>query len=124
MEWTKDAMETAALISAMAGGLAFLTAAVVETVKELPVVRKLPTSAVAFAASLMVCPVGTWMICRIQAIVFSGELLAGSLLAAFPVYLIATGGWERIHQIMERTRFSGTDEDSRARERRKEESGG
>ena len=118
MEWTKDAMETAALISAMAGGLAFLTAAVVETVKELPVVRKLPTSAVAFAASLMVCPLGTWMICRIQAIVFSGELLAGSLLAAFPVYLIATGGWERIHQIMERTRFSGTDEDFRARERK------
>ena len=124
MEWTKEAMETATLIFTMAGGLAFLTAAVVETVKELPVVRKFPTSAVAFAASLIVCPLGIWMICRIQAIVFSGELLAGSLLSAFPVYLIATGGWERIHQIMERTRFSGTDEDSRARERRKEESGG
>ena len=118
MEWTKEAMETATLILAMAGGLAFITAAVVETVKELPVVRKLPTSAVAFAASLIFCPLGTWMICRIQTIDFSRELLAGSLLAAFPVYLIATGGWERIHQIMERTRFSGTDEDFRARERK------
>ena len=92
----------------------------VETVKELPVVRKYPTSAVAFAASLIVCPLGIWMICRIQAIDFSGELLAGSLLAAFPGYLIATGGWERIHQIMERTRFSGKHEDGCAQGKRKE----
>lgn len=31
--------------------------------------------------------------------------ICASILAAFPVYLVATGGWERLRDIWERTKY-------------------
>ena len=49
------------------GVLAFFVAVIVQTVKELPVLKKLPTSAVALGVSLILCPLspaGILRLCR------------------------------------------------------------
>ena len=45
------------------GVLAFFVAVIVQTVKELPVLKKLPTSAVALGVSLILCPLSLLAFC-------------------------------------------------------------
>ena len=42
---------------ALIGGLAFLVAIIVQVLKELPKLKKIPTSVVALVVSLILCPV-------------------------------------------------------------------
>ncbi len=92
------------------GILAFLVSAVVQTIKELPHLSKLPTSAVAFAVSLILCPLAVFSYCTWKEISFTWYMLAASAAGAFPVYLVATGGWERLREIWKRTKYNGKEE--------------
>ena len=87
------------------GVLAFFVAVIVQTVKELPVLKKLPTSAVALGVSLILCPLSLLAFCAYTGESVTWYFICASVLAAFPVYLVATGGWERLRDIWERTKY-------------------
>ena len=75
---------------ALIGGLAFLVAIIVQVLKELPKLKKIPTSVVALVVSLILCPV--------------------TLIALCTWYAVATGGWEKIKGIWDRTQYKKKDQ--------------
>ena len=74
---------------ALIGGLAFLVAIIVQVLKELPKLKKIPT----------------W-----YAVKITWYYVMAALLGAFPVYLVATGGWEKIKGIWDRTQYKKKDQ--------------
>lgn len=48
---------------AMIGGLAFLVSIIVQVIKELPFLKRIPTSVVALVASMVLCPVALIILC-------------------------------------------------------------
>ena len=87
------------------GVLAFLVAVIVQVIKELPGLWRMPTSAVALAVSVILCTVAVIIVCRYLKIALSVIHIIAAIVAAFVVYLIATGGWERIAEIWARTKY-------------------
>ena len=82
------------------GILAFLVAAVVQVIKELP------TSAVALAVSLGLCLLAVMIGCQCFGISVTWYYVFAAFMGAFVVYLVATGGWERIAEIWQRTGYN------------------
>lgn len=87
------------------GVLAFVVAAIVQVIKELPGLQRIPTSIVALAVSVISCLLAVVIACQYFKMVILWYYLAGAVFAAFIVYLIATGGWERITEIWNRTKY-------------------
>ena len=92
-------------ILAAIGGLAFVVAVVVQVIKELPYLQGIQTSVVALVVSVILCPLAVIIACQYFKIVIVWYYVFASFIAAFVVYLVATGGWERIAGIWERTRY-------------------
>lgn len=88
------------------GGLAFVTAVIVQAVKELPWLFKVQTSVVALVVSVLVCVLVMVAACQHFKLVIFWYYWPGAVIAAFIVYLVATGGWERVTGIWERTKYS------------------
>ena len=88
------------------GGLAFLVAVIVQVIKELPWLQQIQTSVVALAVSVILCPLAVVIACQYFKIVIVWYYVFASFIAAFVVYLVATGGWERIIGIWERTKYN------------------
>lgn len=87
------------------GVLSFLVAVIVQVIKELPRLREIPTSVVALVVSLILCPLAVIIACQYLKIVIIWYYIVGAVIAAFIVYLVATGGWERAAEIWQRTRY-------------------
>lgn len=87
------------------GVLAFLVAVIVQVIKELPLLRKIPTSVVALAVSLTLCPLAVIIACQYFKIVIVWYYVFAAFIAAFIVYLVATGGWEKAAEIWTRTKY-------------------
>ena len=88
------------------GVLAFLVAVIVQVIKELPWLQRIPTSLVALAASLVLCPLAVIIVCQYLKIVIVWYYVFASIIAAFIVYLVATGGWERVAEMWKRTKYN------------------
>ena len=71
------------------GVLAFFVSVVVQVVKEMPGLNKIQTNVVALAASIVI----TW------------QYVFASILAAFVVYLVSTGGWEKVSEMWDRSKY-------------------
>lgn len=91
---------------ALIGVLAFIVSVVVQVIKELPGLKKIPTSIVALAASLVLCPVALVILCTYYKIVITWYYIFASFIAAFIVYLVSTGGWEKVKEIWDRTKYN------------------
>ena len=78
------------------GVLAFLVAVIVQVIKELSWLKRIPTSVVALTVSLLLCPL---------AVVIVWYYVFASFIATFIVYLVATGGWERVVEMWQRTKY-------------------
>lgn len=89
------------------GILAFLVAAIVQVIKELPWLQQIQTSVVVLAVSLILCPLAVVIACQYFKIVIVWYYVFASFIAAFIVYLVATGGWERVAEMWNRTRYKG-----------------
>lgn len=89
----------------MIGVLAFVVSMIVQVIKEMPYLVKLPTNAVALAVSLILCPLAVVIACQYFKIVIVWYYVFASFVAAFIVYLVATGGWERVHEMWNRTKY-------------------
>lgn len=87
------------------GGLAFVVAGIVQVIKELPGLKRLQTSVVALTVSVILCLVMMTAACQYFKIVIVWYYPVGAVIAAFIVYLVATGGWERVTEIWNRTRY-------------------
>ena len=90
---------------AMIGGLAFLVSIIVQVIKELPLLKRIPTSVVALGASMVLCPVALIILCTYYKIKITLYYILASFMAAFVVYLVSTGGWEKVKNIWDRTRY-------------------
>ena len=94
------------------GGLAFLVSVIVQVVKELPGLQRIQTSivvlavSVTLAVSMILCPLAVVIVCQYFKIVIVWYYIFGSFIAAFVVYLVATGGWERITAVWNRTKYN------------------
>ena len=95
---------------AMIGGLAFLVSIIVQVIKELPFLKKIPTSVVALVASMVLCPVALIILCTYYKIKITWYYILASFMAAFVVYLVSTGGWEKVKNIWDRTRYQDSHE--------------
>ncbi len=93
-------------ILAVIGGLAFLVAVVVQVIKELPWLNQIQTSVVALVVSMILCPLAVVIACQYFNIVIVWYYVFASFIAAFVVYLVATGGWERVTAIWKRTKYN------------------
>ncbi len=88
------------------GVLAFLVAAIVQVIKELPLLQHIQTNLVAFVVSLVLCPLAVVIVCQYLRIVVTLYYIIASIVAAFIVYLVATGGWERVAEMWKRTKYN------------------
>ena len=105
-----EMIQYSTMILGSTGIIAFLVSAVVQTIKDLPVIGRVPTSVVAFVVSLVLCPVAVICYCSWRGINLTWYIVAGAIAGSFPVYLIATGGWEKLHDIWKRTQYTGKKE--------------
>lgn len=87
------------------GGLAFITSIIVQAIKEMPVLVKIPTNVVVLVISIILCPAAVVVACQYFKIVIEWYYIFASFIAAFIVYLVSTGGWERVREMWIRTRY-------------------
>ena len=90
---------------ALIGVLAFLVGIVVQTIKEMPILSGLPTTAVALAVSLILCPVTLVALLAYYKQPVTWYYIFACIIAAFVVYLVATGGWDKVREIWDRTKY-------------------
>lgn len=98
-------MQYVTYMLAAVGGLAFLVSLVTQVIKEMPKLRDIQTNVVALAVSLILCPVAVVIACQYFQIVIEWYYIFASFLAAFVVYLVSTGGWEKVAEMWNRTKY-------------------
>lgn len=91
---------------ALIGVLAFIVSIVVQVIKEMPGLKNIPTSVVALVASMILCPVALVILCAYYKIAITWYYIFASFIAAFIVYLVSTGGWEKVKEIWDRTKYN------------------
>ena len=87
------------------GALAFLTSAIVQVLKEQPIIRNVPTSLTALVVSEVVTIMALMAYCAQTAIILQWYYVFSAVVVGFLVYLIATGGWEKLADIWKRTQY-------------------
>ena len=88
------------------GVLAFVVSMVVQVIKEMPVLKNIQTNVVALVTSMVLCPVAVIIACQYFNIVITWYYIFASFIAAFVVYLVSTGGWEKITEMWSRTKYN------------------
>ena len=72
----------------------------------MPVLKNIQTNAVALVVSLILCPVSVVVACQYFKIIIEWYYVFASFIAAFIVYLVSTGGWERVSDMWSRTKYN------------------
>lgn len=88
------------------GVMAFIVSIITQVIKEMPPLKKIQTNVVALAVSLILCPIATIIACQYFKIVVEWYYVFASFIAAFIVYLVSTGGWERVSEMWGRTKYN------------------
>ncbi len=90
------------------GILAFFTSAITQVIKEMPGLKNIQTNIVALIIALILCIAAVPIIClSILQIAIIWYYFIAAVVAAFLVYLVATGGWEKLSEIWSRTHYKG-----------------
>ncbi len=87
------------------GVLAFLVSVIVQAIKEMPALKKIQTNVVALITSLILTPAAVIVLCTYYQIVIEWYYIFASFIAAFIVYLVSTGGWERVTEMWNRNTY-------------------
>ncbi len=88
------------------GVAAFIVSVITQVIKEMPYLKKIQTNAVALVVSLIICPVAVVIACQYFKIVITWYYVFAAFIAAFIVYLVATGGWEKVSEMWNRTKYN------------------
>ena len=94
---------------ALIGILAFVVSAIVQVIKDLPGLKNIQTSVVALVASLILCPLALMILCTYYKAAVTWYYIVAAVIVAFIVYLVATGGWERVKEIWDRTKYKDSE---------------
>ena len=92
------------------GVLAFLTSIITQVIKEMPALKNIQTNAVALVIALILCPLAVVILCIYLHIAILWYYIVGAVIAAFIVYLVATGGWEKVSEMWNRTKYKNKTE--------------
>lgn len=87
------------------GAAAFLVSLITQVIKEMPFFKKIQTNVVALAVSMIFCPIAVVIACEYFKIVIVWYYVFASFIAAFIVYLVSTGGWEKVSEMWKRTKY-------------------
>lgn len=98
-------MQYMSYILAGIGVLAFMVSVIVQVIKEMPGLKKIQTNAVALATALILTPVSVIVLCTYYTVVIEWYYIFASFIAAFIVYLVSTGGWERVTEMWNRNKY-------------------
>lgn len=98
-------LQNVTYMMAAIGVLAFMVSMITQVIKEMPVLRNIQTNVVALAVSLILCPLAVIVACQYFKIVIAWYYVFASFLAAFVVYLVSTGGWEKVAEMWNRTKY-------------------
>lgn len=88
------------------GVLAFLVSIITQAIKEMPGLKKIQTNVVALAVSMIICPISVVIACQYFKIVIAWYYVFASFVAAFIVYLVSIGGWEKVTKMWNRTKYN------------------
>lgn len=88
------------------GVLAFMTSVIVQVIKEMPYLKKIQTNVVALVAAMIITPTAVVVACIYYKITIEWYYIFASFLAAFIVYLVSTGGWEKVTEMWQRTKYN------------------
>lgn len=88
------------------GVLAFLTSIITQVIKEMPGLKNIQTNVVALVAAGILCQLAVIVLCLWFEIVIIWYYIVGAVIAAFIVYLVATGGWEKVAEMWKRTKYN------------------
>lgn len=89
----------------LSGILAFLTSLIVQVIKELPGIKNIQTNVVALIVAAILCIVAMLLLCTYYKMPVLWYYVVAALITAFIVYLVATGGWEKLKTIWDRTKY-------------------
>ncbi len=92
------------------GALAFLVSIITQVIKEMPGLKNIQTNAVALVIALILCPLAVIILCIYLQIKIVWYYIVGAVIAAFIVYLVATGGWEKVSEMWNRTKYKNKTE--------------
>lgn len=92
------------------GVLAFLTSIITQVIKEMPGLKNIQTNAVALVIALILCPLAVVIMCIYLQMKIMWYYIVGAVIAAFIVYLVATGGWEKVSEMWNRTKYKNKTE--------------
>ncbi len=98
-------MQYVTLALIVIGALAFLVSVITQVIKEMPWLSKIQTNAVALVISLILCPLAMVILCIWLEITIVWYYIVAAVIAAFIVYLVATGGWEKVTEMWNRTKY-------------------
>ena len=87
------------------GALAFLVSVITQVIKEMPGLKNIQTNAVALVISIILCPLAVVVLCIYFNMSILWYYIVGAVIAAFIVYLVATGGWEKVSEMWNRTKY-------------------
>lgn len=104
-EITQTVMEHITMVLIVIGVLAFVTSVIVQTIKEMPMFKDVPTELVALAVAEIVAVVATCAGCNYFRIMILWYYIVAAIIAGFFIYMIATGGWDKLKSIWERTKY-------------------
>ena len=80
-------MQYATYVMIAIGALAFLVAAIVQVIKELPWLQRIQTSLVAFVVSLVLCPLAVVIVCQYLGIAVTLYYIIASIIAALNILI-------------------------------------
>ena len=107
----KFLMESVTYVLMAIGATAFIVSIITQAIKEMPVLKKIPTNVVVLVLALILCPVEVIVLCQYFQIVIEWYYIFASFIAAFIVYLVSTGGWERVTELWKKTQYKKELED-------------
>lgn len=92
------------------GVMAFFVSLVTQVIKEMPFLKAVQTNVVALTVAMILCPVAVIIACQYFNIVITWYYIFASFIAAFIVYLVSTGGWEKVVEMWNRTKYKNNDD--------------
>lgn len=99
-------MQYMSYILAGIGVLAFLVSVIVQAIKEMPAFKKIQTNVVALATAIVLTPLSVITLCTYYNMAIEWYYIFASFIAAFIVYLVSTGGWEKVTEMWNRSKYS------------------
>lgn len=98
-------MQYASYVFIAIGAMAFLVSIITQLIKELPLLKQIPTAVVVFVLAMVLCPSSFLALMAWQKMAVEWYMIFACMLAAFIVALVSLDGWERVKSIWDRTKY-------------------